>query len=195
MSYSSFKVHNKEPWYLTAENAVTPEEASKLISLVDERGTASEWDDNPFTTEYQLANPFSKTERNVDDRDMEILPTLFQLAHSFMGHLNRSMKNTVCEMITGYHGFWIMKYDEGAEFSQHSDWGSGEGSIQPPVMATMGIKLNSDYEGGDFYIGNNKLDTPEYGLTIHDGFTMHNVTPITKGSRYKLVTHFVGALK
>jgi predicted 2-oxoglutarate/Fe(II)-dependent dioxygenase YbiX len=195
MTYQSYKLHNPEPWYVTAENAVTPEEAAKLISLVDERGSHSGWDDNPYTFEYQLANPFSKTERNVDDKDMEVLPTLFQLAHSFMGHLNRSMRDTVCETVTGYHGFWIMKYHEGAEFCLHSDWGTGSGSIQPPVVATLGIKLNDDFEGGEFCIGGKKIDIPTCGLIMHDGYTQHKVTEVTKGTRYKLVIHFVGAIK
>lgn len=197
--YEKYSVLNREPRFVVAEKIITPAAAEKLISLVDERGSASEWSDNPHTLEYQMANPFSKNERNVDKKDLEVLPDLFQVGQSFLRQFNRDMNNTVCEIVTGYHGFWIMKYEEGAKFSQHTDWGTGPEAIMPPVVATLGIKLNEDYEGGKltFYSGPHsyEMDTPLYGGIGHDGFTDHAVSEVTKGTRYNLVIHYTGSVR
>ena len=198
MGYENLKVHNREPRYISATNAVDGVLADKLIALVDKRGSASDWDANPHTLEYQMANPFSKNERNVDAEDLEVLPELFQLAHSFLRQFNRSLNNTVCETVTGCHGFWIMKYTEGAEFLPHMDWGSNPEAITPPVVASLSIKLNEGFVGGELLHlegkDKYKIDVPLYGCVGHDGFTMHEVSKIEKGVRYSLVIHYTGSI-
>jgi len=198
MGYENYEVLNREPRYISATNAVEPSMATKLMNLVDTRGSASEWDQNPHTLEYQIANPFSKNERNVDAQDLEVLPELFQLAQSFLRQFNRDLNNTVCETVTGYHGFWIMKYSEGAEFSSHTDWGTDPEAITPPVVASLSVKLNEDYEGGELSYFNGReryvVDLPLYGCVGHDGFTMHEVSKIEKGARYTLIIHYTGSI-
>lgn len=199
MGYQEYTVLNKEPRYITATEIVTPTIAEGLMRLVDERGCASEWDENPHTLEYQIANPFSKNARNIDAKDLEVLPELFQVAQSFLRHINRDLDNTICEMTTGYHGFWVMRYEEGAQFSRHSDWGTSPESIMPPVTATLTVKLNEGYEGGELshFSGAQayNINVPLYGGAIHDGFTDHKVSKITKGIRYALVIHYTGSIK
>tara|TARA_R110002020_G_scaffold379488_1_gene590693 strand:- start:6055 stop:6654 length:600 start_codon:yes stop_codon:yes gene_type:complete len=199
MGYQNYTVLNKEPRYITATDIVTPSVAKDLMSLVDDRGCVSEWDENPHTLEYQIANPFSRNERNIDAKDLEVLPELFQVGQSFLRNMNRDLNNTICEVVTGYHGFWIMKYEEGAEFAIHSDWGTSPESIMPPVVATLTVKLNDNYEGGELshFAGPHSygVDIPLYGGAVHDGFTDHKVSKITKGSRYALVIHYTGSIK
>ena len=197
--YDNYRVLNREPRFVLAENVISPAIAEKLIELVDERGSSSEWEDNPHTTEYQIANPFSRNERNVDKKDLEVLPSLFQVGQSFLRQFNRDINNTVCDTITGYHGFWIVKYKEGATFSTHTDWGTGPEAIMPPVAATLSIKLNEGYEGGklNYYSGPHsyEMDIPLYGAIGHDGFTDHSVSELTKGTRYVLIIHYTGSVR
>ena len=107
----SVKTHNPEPTYITATNVVSDEFAQKLIDLVDERGKRSEWSYNPGCMEYQIANPFSKVRSPNDDQVIAVLPELFGLGESFLRHINWNFKNNVCDIATGHHGFWILRYD------------------------------------------------------------------------------------
>ena len=121
--------HNSKPHYLTAKNAISSEVAKTLCELVDERGVQSAWSYNPDCIEFQIANPFSKVQRKNDEKIVSVLPDLFALSESCMRHMNREFKNTVCETITGYHGFWILKYIEGGGFDWHCDWDSGPNGV------------------------------------------------------------------
>ena len=58
---------------------------------------------------------------------------------------------------------------------------------------SMSIVLNDDYEGGNFEIHNE--DTPKLpkgSIIVFPSFIDHRVTPVTKGTRYSLITWFVG---
>jgi len=64
---------------------------------------------------------------------------------------------------------------------------------------SMSIVLNSDFEGGDFEIsgaqrylkeGTPKLE--EGSIIVFPSFLEHRVAPVTKGTRYSLVTWFMG---
>ena len=139
LGMESVKTHNPEPTYITATNVVSDEFAQKLIDLVDERGKRSEWSYNPGCMEYQIANPFSKVRSPNDDQVIAVLPELFGLGESFLRHINWNFKNNVCDIATGHHGFWILRYDEGGEFESHCDWDSGPNGIRPPIVATAAV--------------------------------------------------------
>jgi len=187
--------HNPNPNYITATDAISPEAASALCSL-DERGTKSGWFYNPDCLEYQIANPFSKVQRKNDEEIVSVLPELFSLAESCMRHMNREFTNTACETITGYHGFWILKYTQGGGFDWHCDWDSGPNGIRPPIVATACIMLNDDFTGGETCLSNvGILNREKLSLVMWDGFTQHRVSPVIEGSRYALVMHYTGTFK
>jgi hypothetical protein len=193
-------VHNPEPTYLTAENVVTYELAEQLVDLVNERGKRSAWSYNPDCTELQIANPFSQVSRKNDEKIIDVLPDLFALGESFMRKMNLLFKNNACEYITGYHGFWILRYDAGGKFDLHCDWDSGPNGIRPPIVATACVLLNDQFDGGETLL----LSPPDvefiiprekYSVAMWDGFTQHRVAPVTSGQRYVLVIHYTGNVK
>lgn len=194
-----FKIHNYSPTYLKANNIITKEVADTLIALVNERGKNTEWSYNPNCLEYQIANPFSP-KRNIDDEKIvPILSSLFGIADIGLRHINWGLKNSAFELVTGHHGFWVLRYELGGTFEAHCDQGSDHGSINPTVMATMSILLNDDFEGGDLILYNSNGDPAyvdsekqKYSATIWDGLTYHKATPVTKGYRYVLIIHYVG---
>ena len=65
----------------------------------------------------------------------------------------------------------------------------------------MSILLNKDFSGGKFqfvnvYNGKKLIQTPELKETgsviVFPSFMEHRVAPVTKGTRYSLVTWFLG---
>ena len=192
--------HNLEPTYITAKNVVTTEVADKLISLVNKKGKRATWSYNPDCIELQLANPFSKTQRSNDKETVEVLPDLFFVAETFLRHLNFAFGNNVCDIATGHHGFWILRYDEGGQFESHCDWDSGPNGIRPPVVGTLCILLNDDFSGGETLISNGRgeetiISREKLSAHMWDGFTNHRVAPVTEGKRYALVIHYTGTIK
>ena len=196
----SVKTHNPEPTYITAKNVVSEELASKLIDLVDERGKRSEWSYNPDCTEYQIANPFSKIRSSNDDQVIDVLPDLFGLGESFLRHINWNFNNTVSDIATGHHGFWILRYDEGGGFDAHCDWDSGPNGIRPPIVATAAVLLNEGFRGGEMVLYDSKgessiIEQQKASALVWDGFTQHRVATVTEGVRYALVIHYTGTIK
>ena len=196
----SVKTHNIEPTYLTAESAISQEVAKTLMGLVNERGKRSEWSYNPDCLELQIANPFSKYSSANDETIISVLPDLFGVAESFLRHMNWNFNNSVCEIATGHHGFWILRYDEGGQFEPHCDWDSGPNGIRPPVVGTVCILLNDAFSGGETLLSDSTgeeaiIHREKLSAAMWDGFTQHRVAPITEGKRYALVIHYTGTIK
>ena len=196
----SVKVNNPEPTYITADKALSESVCSDLISLVDDFGKKSSWSYNPDCTELQLSNPFVKESIISDERVTRCLPELYRLSESCMRMGNLSFGNNACEAITGHHGFWILRYDEGGEFALHCDWDSGPHGIRPPVVATAAVLLNQDFRGGETIImvstgSQSLLERSQGSLLMWDGFTEHKIARVTSGSRYALVIHYTGIVK
>jgi len=196
------KVNNPAPTYITANNVISVECASALMELVDERGKRSEWSYNPWCLEYQIANPFSKVRSSNDEKIISVLPDLFSIGESFLRHVNWGFNNTVCDVATGHHGFWILKYEEGGSFESHCDWDSGPEGIRPPIVATAAVLLNDDFEGGETVLFNSEasetiIESEKLvrSAMLWDGFTQHQVKKVTKGTRYALVIHYTGTIK
>lgn len=192
--------HNLEPSYLTGTQALSKDVMKSLMELVDNKGAKSTWSYNPDCTELQIANPFSVARKN-DAKTISVLPELFALGESCMRQMNRVFTNSAFEYISGHHGFWVLRYDEGGKFDPHCDWDSGPNGIRPPVVATACVMLNDDFEGGETYIiGHDQSTTTklkrEVGdIVMWDGYTEHAISPIKKGTRYVLVIHYTGNIK
>lgn len=196
----SVEYHNIGPTYTCAKKVVSSELAETLISLVNERGKKSDWDYNPDSLEYQIANPFSAVRAPTDDILNKCLPDLFTLGERFLRVFNSSFQNTICDMVTGYHGFWVLKYSQNGQFEKHCDWDSSYKGISPPVVGTVCILLNDDFRGGETTIFDNQgtsilLNREKYSSLCWDGWTQHKVSAVTEGDRYALVMHYTGIAK
>jgi len=95
----------------------------------------------------------------------------------------------------GFHEvFQLLEYREGGQFGWHIDVG-------PPLAAprklsfTLQLSDPSDYDGGDLELwGNERHTAPrERGtLIVFPSYTLHRVTPVTRGRRRALVGGAVG---
>ena len=81
------------------------------------------------------------------------------------------------------HSYRIMEYTTGAEIHPHSDHDMG-------TYGSISFNLNDDYEGGVFTFFNKKypveLKKGDALIFPADYFWVHEVTPVTKGTRYSL---------
>jgi predicted 2-oxoglutarate/Fe(II)-dependent dioxygenase YbiX len=136
-----------------------------------------------------------------DEAIVSVLPDLFSVGESFLRHINWNFQNTVSDIATGHHGFWILRYDEEGSFDLHCDWDSGPNGIRPPIVATAAILLNDNFEGGETVIldstGKEAIIEQQEPLSalVWDGFTQHKIATVTSGSRYALVIHYTGTIK
>ena len=94
-------------------------------------------------------------------------------------------------------GFQFTKYDskEKGFYDMHVDRGMG---MYTPRKLSITLQLSDpdDYVGGDLNLYFGKEPTPSKRtqgfLTVFPSYTMHEVTPVTKGTRYSLVAWITG---
>ena len=127
--------------------------------------------------------------------DAAVLTALHKLFYPFQSIIPQLFRNTAMDFITGNAGFWIMRYDEGGQFSTHVDWSMDGDKYATQAVATLCIRLNDEYEGGERELAGKVIDIPLYGGIIHDGWTHHKVNSVTRGCRYVILTHYTGVLK
>ena len=183
-------VFNPEPQYIILDNFISQDFAEKLMELVDKNGVAAEYGGNPNTIEYRV--DMSAT---GNSEDAAVLTALHKLFYPFQSIIPQLFRNTAMDFITGNAGFWIMKYDEGGQFTTHVDWSMDGDKYATQAVATLCIRLNDEYEGGERELAGKEIGIPLYGGIIHDGWTSHKVNSVTSGSRYVILTHYTGVLK
>ena len=105
----------------------------------------------------------------------------------------------------------ITKYKPGGFYAWHTDgYSDSLSAYNKPHdkflhgkvrKLSMTILLNGNYQGGEFkFVHYNKLEneveTPDFknagSIIVFPSFIEHQVTPVTKGTRYSLVAWFVG---
>ena len=82
------------------------------------------------------------------------------------------------------------RYDPGMTFGNHVDNAvrSGNGArIRTDVSSTLFISSPEDYDGGELIVedtyGAHSVKLPAGDMIVYPGTSLHNVTPITRGSR------------
>lgn len=82
------------------------------------------------------------------------------------------------------------RYDAGMTFGSHVDNAIRErGALQvrTDVSATLFLSAPEDYDGGELVVedtyGSHSVKLPAGDMIVYPGSSLHNVTPITRGSR------------
>lgn len=87
-----------------------------------------------------------------------------------------------------HEGYQVLRYSGGQEYKAHHDGGSSDVSRQISCVCY----LNSDFEGGELEFVNFKVKIkPEPGMLVLFPSSypyMHVAHPVTKGTKYNLVT-------
>jgi len=103
--------------------------------------------------------------------------------------------------------FQFSKYVKGDYYHLHRDWSTELDDLPHTrkLSATLQLSDSDDYEGGDllidmfgYYVNNNKHDImhtmnrSKGSVIVFDSRMPHEITPVTKGTRYSLVKWFHG---
>jgi len=112
---------------------------------------------------------------------------VFQGASSCITDYNKKFSHCKIEQDSGYE---LLRYSEGCFYKQHVDSFKAQ-----PRAVSCSFVLNDDFEGGEFAFFNREL---KYKLEKGDALLFpsnfmypHEVMPVTKGTRYSIVTWFI----
>ena len=105
--------------------------------------------------------------------------------------------------ISSAESYQIAKYEVGDHYKPHLDsigtqstrWIAKDNPHlhNKTRKISMSLILNDDYEGGDLILFSTRISKQETGSMIFfPSFLSHEVTPVTKGTRYSLVMWFLG---
>jgi len=132
--------------------------------------------------------------------NLEDAPWLYDRLAYFVNHLNSQYYDFD---ITGFHeDFQFGVYTEDGHYDWHIDSGNSVDSDgidkRPPRKLSLSLQLSdpADYEGGELQIkvaGEPTTIQKERGfLCMFPSYTLHRVTPVTKGVRKSLVVWVTG---
>jgi predicted 2-oxoglutarate/Fe(II)-dependent dioxygenase YbiX len=173
---------------LKIPNFLTHEECDGLIQEFNERreersleGSKNYHTNSHKTSSFTVVPLISKTPnfnliKNKTKKAIETyINYLSQPEYFFTDSLKNSLRFS--------HNYRIMEYTTGAEIHPHSDHDMG-------TYGSISFNLNDDYEGGVFTYFNGKhsveLKKGDALIFPADYFWVHEVTPVTKGTRYSL---------
>ena len=128
----------------------------------------------------------------------------FLFPNSVTSWIFQRLTAVVSEINQRFFGFDLTSFDQGIQLTkyeapdQHYDWhvDRGMGTGQRKLSLTLQLSDPQDYEGGDLELRFGKdpiiADKERGVMTLFPSYTMHRVTPVTKGTRYSLVAWVSG---
>ena len=181
--------------YWIFKNALTKETCQQIIEL-----SKNKWTKGKIQYSVQSNLKLQKKTRNSDvvwcDDDW-----LYKICWDYLNAANKNanwnFKISACEPMQ------ITRYKKNGHYDFHFD-GNGFTKISKPEDAllhetvrklSMTIVLNENYEGGEFefFDNNTNLIKEKMGTVIvFPSYMVHRVRPVTKGTRYSLVSWFCG---
>jgi predicted 2-oxoglutarate/Fe(II)-dependent dioxygenase YbiX len=125
-------------------------------------------------------------EKNKDTRH-KLDNAVFDGASKCIKEYNIKFPHCKIEEDSGYE---LLKYPEGCFYIEHTDFFKSR-----PRAVSCSFILNDDFEGGEFAFFNRQL---KYKLEKGDALMFpsnfmypHEVMPVTKGTRYSIITWFI----
>ena len=111
---------------------------------------------------------------------------MFKCAAKCIENYNKKFKHSHVQEDTGYE---LLRYNKGEFYKEHVDT-----FLTAPRLVSCSFHLNDDYEGGEFgffdkklKIKANKGDVVMFPSTF---MYPHQILPVTKGTRYSIITWF-----
>jgi len=130
------------------------------------------------------------------------LPLIIQKNPSIRGQLDKYIYFSAMEAIRQYaekfpfceiqqdSGYELLKYEVGQFYTQHTDSFKGR-----PSSVACSFALNDDYEGGEWAFFNREIviKLPKGSAVLFPSNFMypHEIIPVTKGTRYSMITWFI----
>lgn len=108
--------------------------------------------------------------------EFNLLPSFF--VKIINEYVEKELKVTLSKI-----SFSILKYEPNDFFAKHIDRDLKK-EFNKDFLYNLNIKLNSDFEGGEFLLEDNILNADVGDLYHYKSTQYHEVLPITKGIRY-----------
>ena len=173
---------------LSHNGVFSPEDCAKIIAdntpdVWEEAGMNKRVDDAEKYVDHQWRHTHNvfieKTEENlwIFDKMLALVMSANQHKWNFE--------------IDFFEAIQLAKYDEGMHYQWHSDLGPGVMGNRK-LSVTVQLSSPEDYEGGDLLLDIQSVEPfvahRELGsVTVFPSFLKHQVTQVTKGTRYSLV--------
>jgi PKHD-type hydroxylase len=164
------------PQVLTAEQVARCREVMEKAAWVDGKVTAGE---QSAKVKFNLQLP-------------ETAPEARELGEMVMSAIARSDLFFSAVLPKQVFPPLFNRYDAGMTFGAHVDnairsYLNTPLQIRTDVSSTLFISAPEDYDGGELVVedtfGSHKVKLPAGDMIVYPGTSLHNVTPITRGSR------------
>lgn len=186
-------MHNLKDYIVLIKNALTD---PLCDAILQEFKNSDEWQDTVIG-----GGAVKKNIRNCQTIIMSY-PNIIQKNNKVRFKLDKYIYLSAFECIKKYNtkfphckieedsGYELLKYPEGCFYIEHTDSFKAR-----PRAVSCSFILNDDFEGGEFAFFNKEL---KYKLSKGDAIMFpsnfmypHEVMPVTKGTRYSIVTWFI----
>ena len=186
--------NNLENYIYVVKNALSLNLCDEIVNEFKDSG---EWSDALVGRK----NLLEKNKRNCQNIAISY-PHIIQKNNEVRSKLDNAVFDGASKCIQEYNqkfplcrieedsGYELLKYSEGCFYTQHTD------SFKKNLRSmSCSFILNDDFEGGEFAFFNREL---KYKLEKGDALMFpsnfmypHEVMPVTKGTRYSIVTWFI----
>ena len=120
--------------------------------------------------------------QDIDEEIYECIAKVLQEYELRFPHLELEIKED--------SGYELLRYKEGQFYTEHTDHFK-----EQPRTLSVSINLNDDYDGGEFAFFNREIiaKNPKGSVIVFPSNFMypHEVMPVTKGTRYTIITWLV----
>jgi len=170
-------------WHI---DAFTPQELDAIINI----GNA---------LELERASTFGKNDPDIRDSYVQFL-----FPNEVTDWVFARLGGVINAMNDAFFGFDLTAMEQGLQFTryaapgEHYEWHIDRGMQTGTRKLSLSLQLSDpdDYEGGDLelWFGGEpiKVSRDRGMMTLFPSWTMHRVTPVTKGTRYSLVCWISG---
>jgi hypothetical protein len=175
---------------LVIPNVLSDDDCKKLIKEYEQKKILVAYEESFNATDHKIYNSSGKIIfLKQTSPNFSLLKTTTKLViEKYISYLESKQSfytEKLKELLLYAHAFRMIKYENNLKIHPHVDgWALAHASIT--------LNLNEDYEGGDFifFKGKNKIKLKKGDALIFptDCYWVHEISPVTRGSRYCMNT-------
>jgi len=182
-----------EDYIMVQDNAITH---ALCDAILEEFSNEEEWEKTvvghgEVDSKIRTAETVVISYRHVIDKNYErrkaIDDGLYEASGRAIEKYNSHFTDCCIEEDSGYE---LLRYREGQFYTQHTD----SFKVRPRAVSCS-FALNDDYEGGEWGFWNREkvIKLPKGSAILFPSNFMypHEIMPVTKGTRYSIITWFI----
>lgn len=184
---------NIKDYILTFDNLMPHDICNEIIK---EYENCDEWKDS--TIAENILEKKSRNCQNIMISSKEIIENNKNIRTKIDENIYKCISNVLSLYIKNFNtvlvsndtGYDLLRYNTGNFYNEHIDYFSKQ-----PRLLSCSINLNDNYTGGEFSFFNKEIiySLKKGSAIIFPSNFMypHSILPITKGTRYSIVTWFI----